>query len=499
MPGETMRGAELSLEQQWVIGELVGGGGFGQVYEADNGGPQAVAKFVPKAPGSDRELLFVDLPEDVANVVPVIDSGEHGDFWVLVMPRAEGSLRTHLDTATEPFDTSEVLEILIDISEALVSLEGQVVHRDIKPENVLLLGGHWCLADFGIARYTEASTAPDTQKFALSPPYAAPERWRYETATTATDIYSAGVIAFEMVSGQPPFMGPTIEEFREQHLHGSPPPLVGAPVALEALIEECMDKAQEARPSAANLRARLQRAHDTPSGPGLASLGEVNRATAAQRAEQERNRSRHQTAAERRSALAGAGRASFSRISETLKAAIQTAAPIAELDSGPNASWGIRLGEAQLTMSSPRDHDSGAWEDWEPPSFDVILSSQLSLRIPAGRNEYEGRSHSLWYCDATTEGDFRWFETAFMISPMVPKRGRQNPFALDPSEESAKALWSGMAEFQVAWPFTEFNIDDLDEFIDRWAGWLSNAARGTMGHPSRMPEKDGSESSFRRN
>ncbi|MCO6502383.1 MAG: hypothetical protein J5I28_04800, partial [Acidimicrobiales bacterium] len=114
MPGETMRGAELSLEQQWVIGELVGGGGFGQVYEADNGGPQAVAKFVPKAPGSDRELLFVDLPEDVANVVPVIDSGEHGDFWVLVMPRAEGSLRTHLDTATEPFDTSEVLEILID-------------------------------------------------------------------------------------------------------------------------------------------------------------------------------------------------------------------------------------------------------------------------------------------------------------------------------------------------------------------------------------------------
>ena len=54
-----------------------------------------------------------------------------------------------------------------DIDNALIDLDGKVVHRDLKPANVLLLDGHWCLADFGISRYAEASTASDTQKFAL--------------------------------------------------------------------------------------------------------------------------------------------------------------------------------------------------------------------------------------------------------------------------------------------------------------------------------------------
>jgi len=54
----------------------------------------------------------------------------------------------------------------------------------------------WCLADFGIARYAEATTAPDTLKFAMSPAYAAPERWLHETATSATDGYALGVMAF---------------------------------------------------------------------------------------------------------------------------------------------------------------------------------------------------------------------------------------------------------------------------------------------------------------
>lgn len=493
-----MMGDELNLRQLWTIGEKIGGGGFGQVYEAHGGGQPAVAKLVPKTPGSDRELLFVDLPEGATNIVPVIDIGEHDDFWVMIMPRAEKSLREHLDEAGGPLGTTETLEILVDISEALVGLEGQVVHRDIKPENVLLLEGRWCLADFGISRYVEASTAPDTQKFALSPPYAAPERWRYETATTATDVYSVGVVAFELISGETPFKGPAVEDFRDQHLHADPPPLAGATPALGAVIEECLFKAQEARPTADNLRARLRKAHETPTSPGLASLSEANRAAVSQRGEQERARSQQASAAERRSALADAGRASFLRISEALRGAIQAAAPIADIEPDANGGWAFKLGEATLTMSSPRAHTAGDWGGWEPPSFDVILSNQLSLRIPPGRNEYEGRSHSLWYCDATTEDDFGWFETAFMISPMVPKRGRQNPFALDPAEESAKALWSGMAEFQVAWPFTQLVVEDLHEFVDRWAGWLSDAAQGTMDHPSRMPEKDGSEDSFRR-
>jgi serine/threonine-protein kinase len=84
---------------------------------------------------------------------------------------------------------------------------------------------------------------------------------------------------------------------------------------------------------------------------------------------------------------------------------------------------------------------------------------------------------------------FQWLETAFMVSPMVPRRGRQNPFSLDPGVESAKAFWRGAAEFQPAWSWTPLNAGELDEFIDRWAGWFAEAADGKLQHPSRMPER----------
>jgi serine/threonine protein kinase len=105
----------------------------------------------------DRELeswLFV-----TADVVPIIDSGEHKDHWVLVMPRADTSLRDHLDRSQGLRPLEEVVEILKDVCDALSDLSSKIVHRDLKPENLLLLNGHWCLADFGISRYAEATTA----------------------------------------------------------------------------------------------------------------------------------------------------------------------------------------------------------------------------------------------------------------------------------------------------------------------------------------------------
>src|SRR6266581_4091455 len=187
---------KLSFDHEWELGERIDGGGFGQVYEARGpDGAPAVVKLVPKAPGAGRELLFVDL-SDARNVVPVIDHGETADHWALVMPQAEKSLRQHLREESQPLSVADSVVVLSDIAEALADLDGRVVHRDLKPENVLLLNGHWCLADFGISRYAEATTAPDTRKFALSPPNAAPERWRSERATYAADVYAVGVMAY---------------------------------------------------------------------------------------------------------------------------------------------------------------------------------------------------------------------------------------------------------------------------------------------------------------
>jgi serine/threonine-protein kinase len=119
----------------------------------------------------------------------------------------------------------------------------------------------------------------------------------------------------------------------------------------------------------------------------------------------------------------------------------------------------------------------------------VIAHASLGVVIPPDRFGYEGRSHSLWYCDAHEAGRYQWFETAFMYSPFLAQQGRQNPFALNPGEESAKALWVGIAEFQTAWPFTAVSIGELDEFISRWASWFAAAAQGQLQHPSQIPER----------
>jgi eukaryotic-like serine/threonine-protein kinase len=107
------------------------------------------------------------------------------------------------------------------------------------------------------------------------------------------------------------------------------------------------------------------------------------------------------------------------------------------------------------------------WQ-WEAPALDVVCHAALDLKILLDGYEYEGRSHSLWFCHAETADEYAWYETAFMASPLIPRRGRQNPFPLAPGEASAKALWTGMAEYQVAWPFTRLSLEALDEFIDRW-------------------------------
>jgi hypothetical protein len=158
-------------ERVWKLGDQLNRGGMGQVFEAEASDPPAVVKLVPKAPGAERELLFAN-PDGVPNVVPIWDKGEWNGYWFIVMPRADCSLAAYL-AEHGALLADEALLVLTDIADALVGLDGQVVHRDLKPDNILLFAGRWCLADFGIARYAEATTVAETRKWAMTPPYAA--------------------------------------------------------------------------------------------------------------------------------------------------------------------------------------------------------------------------------------------------------------------------------------------------------------------------------------
>jgi eukaryotic-like serine/threonine-protein kinase len=479
----------LELNRGWELGERIAGGGFATVYRAESDDAEAaVVKLIPKAPGADRELLFVDL-HDARNVVPVIDSGETEAHYAIVMPEAEKSLRTHLEEAGGSLPVSETIAVLSDIARALVDLESHVVHRDLKPENVLLLRGAWCVADFGISRYADATTAPDTRKFAMTPPYAAPEQWRGDHATPATDIYAVGVIGYEALAGVRPFPGPEPSDYRDQHLHQDPPPLTAAPSRLASIIEECLYKAPGARPAAANLLARLERAASDTSSAGASRLLEAHRADVGRRAEQARNASLAASETERRSGLFDAAGHTFERIGDAVRAFVVDNAPNTSVNTNRFGGFEMVLGQGGLWLVAPTQSGPQHFGLKGPSLFDVIAHASIGVGQPATARGYEGRSHSLWYCDAQEEGRYGWYETSFMVTPMPGAAPSVNPFALPPDSRSAGALAPGMAEAQVAWPFTRLEVDELGEFTDRWADWFGATTDASLQPPMMMPER----------
>ncbi|MBI4336764.1 MAG: serine/threonine protein kinase [Chloroflexi bacterium] len=487
----TPRMSVIALRRTWELGSPLAVGGFGKVFEAKaDDGKAAVVKLVPKAPGASRELLFEEL-SGLPNIVPIVDSGEWGDYYVLVMPRAKKSLRQHVEEAGGKLSVEETVTVLNDVVEALASLKAGVVHRDLKPANILLLGDHWCLADFGIARYAEATTAPDTHKYAMTPPYAAPEQWRGERATAATDVYALGVIAFELLQGRLPFPGP---DFREQHLKQPCPAIGGCPPSLASLVNECLFKASPARPTPANILARL-RASQRAQSPAAARLQEVNKSVVQRQAEQAAKMSAQQSRAAVRQDLFVDSQQSFNRILAMLRERVLEAAPSVNVST--NRALVFHLGDGTLIVDPVQTApaDCLATPGYEPP-FDVIAYAAIAARKSRDRYGYEGRAHSLWFCDAHEEGAYRWYELAFMVRPGIPQRPTLNPFALSPTDtDAAGAFTPVMGVRQIAWKPVPFDQGDEEPFIERWLRWFAAAADGTLNHPSTMPEK--SEGKFR--
>jgi prepilin-type processing-associated H-X9-DG protein len=479
--------ASIKLARVWELGAKLAAGGFGQIYEAtaDDGSP-AVVKLVPKAPGADRELLFEELSGH-PNIVPILDSGEWKNSYALVMPRADKSLAQHLKDAGGKLAADEAVKVLADVAEALASLEADVVHRDLKPANILFYDGHWCLADFGIARYAEATTDPDTHKFAWTPPYAAPEQWRGERATNATDVYAFGVMAFEMLQGQLPFPG---IDFRREHLTEPAPPVTGVAPTLASLINECLIKAAPARPTAANILARL-RSSRTPPSPAAAALQDANRAVSLKRSEEAARLSAEQTLLEHRGELLKAAKQSLDQIVALLEQSVLEAAPHTEL-TRTGVDLVLQLADGRLIV----DHVASA-----PPAcldvpgyestLDVIGYSAIAAKKDRDRDGYEGRAHSLWFCDAQDEGTYRWYELAFMLAS---SRGQfqLTPAALAPTTPNAReALSPSAGVCQLAWEPLPFDQGDEAQFIERWLDWFAKAVNGSLTLPRYMPETSG--------
>jgi formylglycine-generating enzyme required for sulfatase activity/tRNA A-37 threonylcarbamoyl transferase component Bud32 len=164
------------------------------------------------------------------HILPILTSGTRAELLYYVMPFVAGESLRHRLTTEGKLPVEDAVRILTEIADALGYAHGAgVLHRDIKPENILLEGRHAVLADFGVARaLVDARTGGRLTATGLSvgtPGYMSPEQVSGDVIDARAEVYALAVVGYEMMTGKPPFEGPTAQAILTAHLTTPPLPL----------------------------------------------------------------------------------------------------------------------------------------------------------------------------------------------------------------------------------------------------------------------------------
>ncbi|MFM9556258.1 MULTISPECIES: serine/threonine-protein kinase [Streptomyces] len=268
---------------KYLLEEPIGRGATGTVWRARQRETAGAEAAVPGHPGetvaikvlkeelaSDADIVMRFLRERSVllrlthpNIVRVRDLVVEGDLLALVMDLVQGPDLHRYLRENGPFSPVGAALLTAQIADALAASHADgVVHRDLKPANVLLKQGggemHPMLTDFGIARLADSPGLTRTSEFVGTPAYVAPESAEGHPQTSAVDIYGAGILMYELVTGRPPFNGQSALEVLHQHLSAEPRRPSTVPDPLWTVIERCLRKNPRERPSAVNLARALR-------------------------------------------------------------------------------------------------------------------------------------------------------------------------------------------------------------------------------------------------
>ncbi|TRV81577.1 serine/threonine protein kinase [Streptomyces sp. 130] len=272
---------------KYLLEEPLGRGATGTVWRASQretaGAEAAVAgrpgetvaiKVLKEELANDADVVMRFLRERSVllrlthpNIVRTRDLVVEGDLLALVMDLIDGPDLHHYLRDNGPLTPVAAALLTAQIADALAASHADgVVHRDLKPANVLLADPDGAmrpmLTDFGIARLADSPGLTRTHEFVGTPAYVAPESAEGRPQTSAVDIYGAGILLYELVTGRPPFAGGTALEVLHRHLSEEPRRPSTVPEPLWTVIERCLSKDPDRRPSAENLARALRTVAD---------------------------------------------------------------------------------------------------------------------------------------------------------------------------------------------------------------------------------------------
>lgn len=267
------------LDNRYELLERIGDGGMAEVYRAHDKMLDRYVAIKILHPQFTNDESFVTRFRREAqsaaklshpNIVNIYDVGSCDGKYFIVMEYIKGETLKDKIKREAPLPINVTLNIVEEIAQALACAHAKhLVHCDIKPHNILLTEeGHVKVADFGIARATSSATITYTGSVVGSVHYFSPEQAKGHTISPKSDIYSLGVVMYEMLTGRVPFDGETAVSIAIKQLQDAPVPphdlRPDIPSLVEAIVLKAMDKNPDNRFSSEDLIKEIERAKDRP-------------------------------------------------------------------------------------------------------------------------------------------------------------------------------------------------------------------------------------------